>query len=78
MLNIVLTSMLHTQPSRVRIPYSPTFLAQVNTGDVSSISSNGTTVQGNFRTAVRYPANSTAAPTMLLVTEILEFANNTR
>jgi len=77
-LNIVLTSMLHTQPSRVRIPYSPTFLAQVNTGDVSSISSKHTTVQCNFRTAVRYPANSTAAPSMLFVTEIPEVANNMR
>jgi cell division protease FtsH len=76
LLNIVLTSTLQTQPTRVRIPYSPTFLAQVNAGSVSSISSKGTSVQGNFRTAVRYPANTTAAPTKLFVTEIPEFANN--
>jgi len=74
--NIVLTSTLQTQPARVRIPYSPTFLAQVNAGNVSSISSKGTTVQGSFRTAVRYPASSTSAPTKLFVTEIPEFANN--
>jgi cell division protease FtsH len=74
--NIVLTSTLTTTPTRVRIPYSPTFLAQVNAGNVSSISSKGTAVQGNFRTAVRYPASSTAAPTKLFVTELPEFANN--
>ena len=76
LLNIVVASTLTTHPSRVRIPYSPTFLSQVNAGNVGSISSKGTTVQGNFRTAVRYPANSTAAPTKLFVTEIPEFANN--
>ena len=62
LLNIVLASTLTTTTQmRVRIPYSPTFLAQVNASNVSSISSKGTTIQGNFRTAVRYPANSTAA-----------------
>ncbi len=76
LVNIVLTSTLQTQPTRVRIPYSPTFLNQVNAGNVSSISSKGPTVQGNFRTAVRYPANSKATPTKLFVTEIPEFANN--
>jgi len=78
LLNIVLASTLHTttQQTRVRIPYSPTLLAQVNAGNVSSISSKGTTVQGNFRNPVRYPANSTAAPTRLFSTEIPEFANN--
>ncbi|MGZ6639075.1 MAG: ATP-dependent zinc metalloprotease FtsH, partial [Solirubrobacteraceae bacterium] len=47
LLNIVVASTLTTHPSRVRIPYSPTFLNQVNAGNVSSISSKGTTVQGN-------------------------------
>ena len=49
MFNLVLASQLQTQPTRVRIPYSPTFLGQVNAGNVSSISSKGTTVQGDFR-----------------------------
>ena len=77
-LNIVLASTLQTttKQTRVRIPYSPTFLDQVNAGNVSSISSKGTTIQGNFRTAVRYPTNSTVVPTSLFVTEIPEFANN--
>jgi cell division protease FtsH len=78
LLNIVLASTLQTttQQTRVRIPYSPTFLNQVNAGNVSLISSKGTTVEGNFRTAVRYPANGTAAPSKLFVTELPEFTDN--
>jgi cell division protease FtsH len=34
---------------RVQIPYSPTFLAQIQDGNVKSISSRGPTVQGEFR-----------------------------
>ena len=77
-LNIVLASSLETrtQQTRVRIPYSPTFLHQVQAGNVRSISSKGTTVQGTFRTAVRYPANRTAEPSTLFVTELPEFADN--
>ena len=76
LLNVVLASTMQTQPSRVRIPYSPTFLAQVTAGNVSSISSKGASVQGTFRAAVRYPPTSKAAATTLFVTEIPEFANN--
>jgi cell division protease FtsH len=78
LLNIVLASTLRTtaQQTRVRIPYSPTFLAQVEAGNVGSISSKGPTIQGNFRSAVRYPANSTATPTTLFITELPQFANN--
>jgi cell division protease FtsH len=76
LLFIVLASSLNTQPSRVAIPYSPTFLDQVNAGNVSSISSKGTSIQGNFRNPVRYPANSSATPATLFSTEIPEFAND--
>ena len=34
---------------RVQIPYSPTFLAQVTSDNVASISSRGATLQGTFR-----------------------------
>ena len=78
LLNIVLTSTVHTQPARVWIPYSPTFLNQFNAGNISSISSKGTTIKGNFRAAVRYPANSTATSTKLFVTELPEFVNNSQ
>ena len=72
--DIWVTSQFQTQPSRVRIPYSPTFLAQVEAGNVSSISSRGSTVEGNFRSAVRYPANGSATPTKRFVTELPTFA----
>ena len=75
-LNILLGVTAHESTSRVTIPYSPTFLAQVNAGNVSSISPKGTTVQGSFRTAVVYPASSTGTPTTLFTTQIPEFANN--
>jgi cell division protease FtsH len=55
-LNLLVASLIQAPPAtRVRIPYSPTFLAQVQAGNVSSISSRGATVEGDFRTAVRYP-----------------------
>jgi cell division protease FtsH len=74
--DILLTASLHkTSPAPVRIPYSPTFLAQVNDGNVSAISSKGTSVQGAFRSAVRYP-NGNAAPATRFTTEIPEFAND--
>jgi cell division protease FtsH len=74
--NFALVSTLQTQPQRARIPYSPTFLNQVKAGNVSSISSKGTTVRGDFRTEVSYSPNSSATPTKLFVTEIPEFAND--
>ncbi len=73
--NIVLASTLQPQASRVRIPYSPTFLSQVQLGNVSSISSKGTTIQGDFRNEVKYP-DATAKATRLFVTEIPAFADN--
>jgi cell division protease FtsH len=76
LLNFLLASLIRApQATRVRIPYSPTFLAQVAAGNVSSIFSRGTTVQGNFRTALRYP-NATAAPTTLFVTDLPTFTDN--
>ena len=47
------------QPSsgepRVKVPFSPYFLNQVQAGQVKSISSKGNTVQGTFTTKLRYP-----------------------
>ena len=36
------------EPSRVRVPYSPYFLAQVKEEHVSGITSKGTAIQGEF------------------------------
>jgi cell division protease FtsH len=74
--SILLTPDHGTTPqTRVRIPYSPTFLAQVESGNVSSIASRGTAVQGNFRQPVQYP-EAASSPATKFATEIPEFANN--
>src|SRR5581483_3715884 len=51
---------------RVKVPFSPYFVSQVQAGRVASIRSTGDTIEGTFKGAVRYPtsdANST--PTTL-------------
>jgi cell division protease FtsH len=76
-LNIVLMAAVGGGPSttRVRIPYSPTFLAQVKSGNVSKIATKGTAVQGSFRHPVQYP-DASASQVTAFVTEIPAFANN--
>jgi cell division protease FtsH len=65
-------------PERVRVPYSPVFLDQVRDGNVESIRSTGTAVQGDFERAVKYPPDDDEAqPTTRFATEIPLFANET-
>jgi cell division protease FtsH len=59
-------------PSRVRVPYSPFFVQQVQAGNVTQITSKGTAIQGTFRRAQRYDKSK---PTRLFKTEIPSFAN---
>ncbi len=59
-------------PARVRVPYSPYFLQQVRAGHVASITSKGTTVQGNFGSAQSYAGSK---PTSRFKTEIPTFAD---
>ena len=40
-------------PSRVRVPYSPFFVQQVEAGNVTEITSKGTAIQGTFKQAER-------------------------
>jgi cell division protease FtsH len=62
---------------RVGIPYNPTFLQQVGSGNVKEISSQGSTIEGTFKANVRYPSNDpNATPTTLFHTEVPTFANN--
>jgi cell division protease FtsH len=64
---------------RVKVPFSPYFLTQVQSGQVASISSKGDTIQGTFKAPLRYPAaDSKAAPTKLFSTEVPTFWNNTQ
>jgi cell division protease FtsH len=74
-------SVLVFQPSagqpRVRIPFNPTFLSDVQSGKVKSISSKGDTIQGTYTAKQRYPAsNKKATPTTLFATEVPSFWNN--
>jgi cell division protease FtsH len=70
-------SVLVFQPSgqpRVTVPFSPYFLQQLQAGQIKSFDSKGDTIQGTFRTAVRYPpSNTKATPTTLFSTEVPTF-----
>ena len=57
---------------RVRVPYSPYFLRQVQDGHVAAITSKGTAVQGTFTVAESYGG---AKATKQFQTEIPAFAN---
>ncbi len=66
-----------SQP-RVKVPFSPYFLQQLQAGQIKSISSKGDTIQGTFATQMRYPTNdSKATPTTLFSTEVPTFWNST-
>jgi cell division protease FtsH len=73
-------SVLVFQPSsepRVKVPFSPYFLQQLNAGQIKSISSRGDTIQGTFKTKLRFPStDSKATPTTLFSTEVPTFWNN--
>ena len=59
---------------RVTVPFSPYFLAQVQAGQVKSISSTGNTIAGTFATKLQYPPGDKAAtPTTLFSTEVPSF-----
>jgi cell division protease FtsH len=60
------------QASRIRIPYSPFFLDQVRKGDVVSITSKGTAIQGTFKVATGYAGSK---PSTSFNTEIPAFAD---
>jgi cell division protease FtsH len=57
---------------RVRVPYSPFFIQQVQAGNVTTITSKGTAIQGTFKRAERY---GKAKPTTLFKTEVPAFAD---
>jgi cell division protease FtsH len=76
-------SVLLFQPStgepRVTIPFNPVFLSDVQGGQVKSISTKGDTVEGTFKSKVRYPpTDKKATPTTHFKTEIPSFWNGTQ
>jgi cell division protease FtsH len=48
-LNYISVAIFAPAPERVRIPYSPTFLDQVQAGNVKEIASTGDTIKGDFK-----------------------------
>src|SRR4051812_13042162 len=56
----------------VRIPYNPTFLDQVDKGNVKRVSTTGATVEGEFKQPVKYP-DEKAKPASNFETEIPSF-----
>jgi cell division protease FtsH len=62
-----------TEVQRVRVPYSPFFLAQVRTGNVAQITSQGSAIQGVFRHEARSPTGGPSAKRF--ATEIPAFAD---
>jgi cell division protease FtsH len=58
--------------SRVRIPYSPVFLGDVQAGKVAAIRSKGTAIQGTFKRPERY---GTSKATIRFKTEVPAFAD---
>jgi cell division protease FtsH len=70
------------QPSsqpRVKVSFNPYFLEQVKGGEVKSISSKGDTIEGTFKSKLRYPpTDKKATPTTLFATEVPSFWNGSQ
>jgi cell division protease FtsH len=64
---------------RVTVSFNPFFLEQVKGGEVKSISSKGDTIQGTFKSKLRYPASDKqATPSTLFATEVPSFWNGSQ
>jgi cell division protease FtsH len=64
---------------RVTVSFNPFFLEQVKGGEVKSISSKGDTIQGTFKSKLRYPVtNKKATPSTLFATEVPSFWNGSQ
>jgi cell division protease FtsH len=62
---------------RVKVPFSPYFLSELQSGRVASIASTGDTIQGSFKSPVRYPPrDKKAASTTLFATQVPSFWND--
>jgi cell division protease FtsH len=61
---------------RVRIPYQPTFLEQLRSGNVRSILTADGSVQGEAMEAIRYPPDDDAPSSTQLATHVPEFADD--
>src|SRR5215211_3104365 len=70
-LNYLFVAIFAPPTERIRIPYTPNFLKQVRDGNVKEISSEGETVQGDFRKKVKFEGDGATH----FRTEVPTFAN---
>jgi cell division protease FtsH len=76
LLNYWLASRYVPEKPRLRIPYSPLFVQEVQKKNVVRITSKGTAIQGDFRNAVRYPESGKGSQSSTrFSTEVPAFAN---
>jgi cell division protease FtsH len=75
-LNLWISSRALSPNAPVRVPYSPTFLTQVDNGNVKSVSSTAAAVSGTFKKPVKYPATGKQSGRTNFTTQIPAFANN--
>jgi cell division protease FtsH len=62
--------------SRVTIPYQPTFLAQLQQGNIDSITAQESAIDGTLKKAIRYPRNDkNATATTKFSTRVPDFAD---
>ena len=73
-LNWLIVAIFAPAEQRIRVPYNPTFLAQVRDGNVKEISSKGDTIQGEFKKDVKYKGDKATN----FETEIPTFADDTQ
>jgi cell division protease FtsH len=71
-LNYWIASRATEGPARIRVPYSPFFLDQVEKKNVVSITSKGTAIQGMFEKATSYEGSKSSTR---FKTEVPAFAN---
>jgi len=79
LLALNLLSVAMTQRSgepRVKVPFSPYFLNQVDAGHVKSISSKSDTIEGTFTKKLAVPNGSKSTKTTLFSTEVPTFWNS--
>ncbi len=76
-LNVLLAHETLSPNAPVRVPYSPTFIGQVEAGNVREVDSKSDAITGEFIKAIRYPADDDKVkPTTNFETQIPSFADN--
>src|SRR5215212_10082599 len=54
LLNYAVVGLIAPEEKQIRVPYSPTFIDQVQNGNVKEIASKGETISGEFKKEVTY------------------------